>query len=47
MDSGHEDDMEEDKNHEEFPDVCLFSVAMMIMEKVRISKDSFPLMPPS
>ena len=34
VDSGHEDDMDDDTNQEEFPDVCLFSVAMMMMEKV-------------
>ena len=36
VDSGHEDDMDDDTNQEEFPDVCLFSVAMMMMEKVII-----------
>ena len=34
VDSGHEDDMDDETNQEEFPDVCLFSVAMMMMEKV-------------
>ena len=34
VDSGHEDDMDDDTCHEEFPDVCLFSVAMMMMDKV-------------
>ena len=34
IDSGHEDDMDDDTNQEEFPDVCLFSVAMMMMDKV-------------
>ena len=29
-----EDDMDDDTCHEEFPDVCLFSVAMMMMDKV-------------
>ena len=36
VDSGHEDDMDDDTSQEEFPDVCLFSVAMMMMEKVII-----------
>ena len=34
VDSGHEDDMDDDTCQEEFPDVCLFSVAMMMMDKV-------------
>jgi len=38
VDSGHEDDMDDDTNQEEFPDVCLFSVAMMMMEKARNGK---------
>ena len=28
--------MDDDTSQEEFPDVCLFSVAMMMMEKVII-----------
>ena len=35
MDSGHEDDMdEEDVSDRDFPDVSLFSVAMMMMKRV-------------